>query len=159
MLCQIQVRFWHQIIAGLIQIPLPVISQGSKYEVWHGRRLLAALDSRGPGPGRSVFGRLCVGSSHTSSSAFAPLSLVPFLPIGALVFPKIKALNSIKCHWTVPVCPQSPQGSAGDPGVAQTWPRAHSRSGPGAATVNSEHCPHTVHCSWNRAPFITAHFC
>lgn len=33
------------------------------------------------------------------------------------------------------------QGSAGDPGVAQTWPRARSRSWSGAATVNCEHCP------------------
>lgn len=46
-------------MVGLIQIPLPVISQGSKYEVWHGRRLLAALDSQGPGPGRSVWQAVC----------------------------------------------------------------------------------------------------
>lgn len=45
-----------------------------------------------------VFGRLRVGSSPTSCSAFAPLSLVLLLPIGALVFHKIKALNSIKWH-------------------------------------------------------------
>lgn len=38
-------------------------------------------------------------------------------------------------------CGSWAQGSAGDPGVARTWPGARSRSWSGAATVNSEHCP------------------
>lgn len=92
-----------------------------------------------------VFGRLCVGSSHTSSSALAPLG--SFLARS----PCPSQIQGTKQHEMTELYLFALRVSG------QCWGHTAGHGQEQPQLILS--IVHIVHCSWNTAPFITAYFC